>query len=615
MKPEIIYPDTKKSILLIAILAFSEIMFQLLMQISESAVTYFVYAINPQILIINFFAVFLIMLLLFFITNRVSTSYIIFTLVFDLLLTINHYKIYFRDEPLKIVDLVLINEATNIMGNYKLIPSLKIIVLTVIMAVVGWFLVKYVKKSNMRLRVRISGCIITAVLMVVSYIYVYSNTLLYDKISWVPNEYHETSVVNCKGFLYSFINSFAKLSYNKPEGYDKEVAKNLLSEYKTEDTTEEIPNVIAIMSEAFFDPQTATNLKFHTHKNPLSNYNEIKKESYYGNITVPGFAGATALTEFEFLTGNNISLIDRSMPSPYNRFINRKAFALPWYFKEKGFNTVAIHPGNRWFYNRLSVYKYLGFDKSIFLEDLDYVTEKTNYYTNDSETAKLIISEYEKHLKENPDKGYFNFTVTIQNHGPYIATETDRPERVRKIEGLDEETFNTINNYMDGLSDADNFLKEIKDFIETVDKPTVLIFFGDHLPYIDSELKGYDYMGYDITSDNLTALNRKYSTPYIICSNKAFKLKENNEGDKVIKGKGNNISSSFLATELFNYMDVSMPPFISYLNGLKEKVNIIAPWYYMTDGTLTEKIDKDLEEELSKLKILQYYNIKDYKDE
>ena len=127
MKPEIIQPDTKKSILLIAIFAFLEIIFQLLMQISETAVTYFIYAINPQILIINFFAVFLIMLLLFFITSRVSVSYIIFTVVFDLLLTINHYKIYFRDEPLKIVDLVLINEATNIMGNYKLVPSLKII--------------------------------------------------------------------------------------------------------------------------------------------------------------------------------------------------------------------------------------------------------------------------------------------------------------------------------------------------------------------------------------------------------------------------------------------------------------------------------------------------------
>ena len=85
-------------------------------------------------------------------------------------------------------------------------------------------------------------------------------------------------------------------------------------------------------------------------------------------------------TPQEFLTGINISLIDKGMPSPYNKFINKKMYALPQYFKEKGFATNAIHPGNRWFYNRLSVYKYLGFDKSTFLEDLPYVTEKINYY-------------------------------------------------------------------------------------------------------------------------------------------------------------------------------------------------------------------------------------------
>jgi len=246
---------------------------------------------------------------------------------------------------------------------------------------------------------------------------------------------------------------------------------------------------------------------------------------------------------------------------------------------------------------------------------LDFTTQKTNYYTNDSETAKLIINDYKKHLEENPDKGYFNFTVTIQNHGPYINTETERPQRILRPQGISDELFHTINNYMDGLSDADNFIEEIKDFTETLDKPTVIVFFGDHLPYFDSELKGYEAIGYDISAVDLESLNRKYSTPYIICSNKAFKNMQAEQNKKVLRGKAGNISSSFLVTAFFDYLGVEKPSYVKYLDAVKEKVNIISPHYYMQNGKLTEEIDDETKAELEKLKILQYYNMKDYYNE
>ena len=607
------YLDIKKSIILIALLSLVEVVFQLLMQISESFSTYFVYAISPQILLINFWAVFLIMLFIYFLTNRVSVSFIVFSVVFDILLIINHYKIYFRDEPLKPLDLILGRETTNIINNYQLEFSLKIVVLTLSLVFVAFILVRYVKNKRSNILLRLFYALVTVFVMALSYNFVYRSENIYNKISWIPNEYHETSVVNCKGFLYSFINNFSRMKYNKPENYSEEYAQNILENYEKETDEEEIiPNVIAIMSEAFFDPQSASELKFHPGKNPLSNYNKLKKESYYGNITVPGFAGATALTEFEFLTGINISLIDKGMPSPYNKFINKKMYALPQYFKEKGFATNAIHPGNRWFYNRLSVYKYLGFDKSTFLEDLPYVTEKINYYTTDKEATKLIIEDYKKHLIKNPDKGYFNFTVTIQNHGPYMNYETEREERVVKTPEMTDEIFNTINNYMDGLSDADNLLMEVKNFTESIDKPTVILFFGDHLPYFDSEQKGYELIGYDIKSNTVEALNRKYSTPYIICSNTAFKNELKKKNEKLKKGKGNNISSNYLMTELFDYMNVEMPPYATYLNEIKEKLNIISPHYYKFNGEFIEELPDEISKDVETLKILQYYHINDY---
>ena len=573
---EKIFLDTKKSILLIALLSAFEVIFQFLMQIGKGFTSYYVYIMNPQIVLMNFFPIFLIMLLLYFITNRVNLSFVIFSTLFDVLLIINHYKIYYRDEPLKPVDFMLGRETTNMLETYKLEFNLKIVVLTLILIITAFLLMRYIKNKKTDWRRRFLYVIITVCFMAAGYKFVYKSKNIYEKISWVPDVFNETSTVTYKGFIYSFINSFSNIRYEKPENYSEKYAKSILEPYAANEESEEmIPNVIAIMSESFFDPQSATKIQFHEGKNPLDDFNELKKEGYYGNIVVPGFGGATAYTEFEFLSGINISLIDRNMPSPYNTLINKKLYALPYYFKEKGFVTSAIHPGEKWFYNRNLVYQHMGFERTTFLTDLPYVTKKINNYTTDEETAKIIIEDYNKHLKENPDKGYFNFTVTIQNHGPYINYVTEREERIVRNGEVSDELFNTVNNYMDGLSDADDLLRQVKDFTETIDKPTVIIFFGDHLPYFDPEQKGYDFIGYDVNSQGVEALNRKQSVPYIICSNTAFKKQFMEQGKEVLQGEGDNISSNYLITELFKYMGVQMPSYIKYLEEMKGKVIIV----------------------------------------
>ena len=116
------------------------------------------------------------------------------------------------------------------------------------------------------------------------------------------------------------------------------------------------------------------------------------------------------------------------MPVPYKTFLTKKAYSLVRHFKDEGFDTVAMHPGFKWFYNRGVAYNALGFNRTIFIEDLDYKPSMTNYYANDSEAAKMIINDYSKHLETNYDKGYFNFTVTIQNHGPYMTYDTEKEE-------------------------------------------------------------------------------------------------------------------------------------------------------------------------------------------
>ena len=455
---------------------------------------------------------------------------------------------------------------------------------------------KYIKNKAPKLWIRAVGLIVTVAITFGAYVFVYSDNKIYSNTVFITNEFSEIDVANGHGFMYSLINGISKTRYQKPEGYDRETVKEILTPFKTE---EQLPNVIAIMGEAFFDIKEAKNLKFE--KNPLPTYTKLKKEGIYGDIIVPGFAGNTSSSEYEFLTGANISLIDRGMPVPYKTFMNKKVYALPRIFAKAGFDTVAMHPGHNWFYNRLMAYNCMGFSRSVFLNDLGYKTKMTNYYTDDSEAAKMIMDDYNKHLETNPDKGYFNFTVTIQNHGPYMNYDTGKERVVKRTAEMDDVCYFTLENYVQGLCDADEFLKTLKEYIEGIDKPTVIVFFGDHLPFLDSELKYYDLIGYDITGETDGAIFRNHKTPYLIFSNQAFKNDCLKNGKRVLRGKRNTISSNYLATELFSYMGVKMPPYFDFINGLKSKVNIISPKYYMSQGEFLRELPDELNEKISEL--------------
>ena len=591
--------------LLIASLMLS--VFQILLQIGSSGVMSFLDAFNPINLIINVSIFYIVTALLYFILGKAHLSFFITGLLSTILLVINHYKIHFLSVPLKASDFILGKEATGILENYTIPVSIKLIIASVVFLLLAVLFFIKIKNKAPRLWVRVVGIIITVSFAFGAYTLVYSNNKLYNKTIFVTNEFSEIDVANGHGFMYSLVNGISRTMYQKPEGYDREKVKELLTPYEGE---ESVPNVIAVMGEAFFDIREAKSLELL--KNPLPTYSKLKNEGIYGDIIVPGFAGNTSSTEFEFLTGVNISLVDKGMPVPYKTFMNKKAYAIPVFFKEKDFETVAMHPGHNWFYNRVLAYNCMGFSRSVFLSDLGYKTKMTNYYTDDSEAAKMIIDDYNRHLEENPGKGYFNFTVTIQNHGPYMNYDTGKERIVKRTDEMDDNCYFTIENYVQGLKDADNFLKTLKDYIESIKAPTVIVYFGDHLPFLDSEQKYYDLIGYDITGESDAALYRKHKTPYIIFSNQAFKNQSIKEGKRILRGKRNAISSSYLATELFSYMGVTMPAYFEYINGIKNQLNVISPSYYMSKGNFYKELPEEFSEKINTLKHLQYYNMMEY---
>ena len=551
------------------------------------------------------------MLAIYCLTNRVWISFLITHAVLLTALFVNHYKVVFRAEAFKFSDLILAGEAFNITQNYTFDFSFKMFVVTCASIFIFIAVVYAVKNKKTSFLKRSGIFVLDIALMAGLYFGIYQNKALYDWIPSFAGDYNEVSLISNKGLVYSFLNGISQSGYEAPEDYSVSKYYEILDKYEEDETNDYKPNVIAIMSEAFFDMTACDDAEFYPGLDPLPNMKELRKEGVWGDMIVPGFAGSTASTEFEFLSGANISVISESMPSVYNTYIHNSLYCIPQMFKDKGYYALGIHPGHNWFYNRESVYAKMGFDDFITIEDLPSDIKKVNYYAADSETSKLIIDNYEKHLKTS-EKPYFSFTVTIQNHGPYVSDETYEVPRYVRPQNMDDILYYTLNNYAEGLYNADELLGDVMDYINTVDKPTYLVFFGDHLPYFDENFTGYSYLGYDINSDTQEALLNKYRIPYIMCANDAAKQYMKDNDIEIMKGKQKLISSNYLSAKFLTYMGISIPKYYQFVNDLSEKISVISPNYYIENGVFTKTLSDEAQQLINDYAVLQYKNISEY---
>ena len=280
-----------------------------------------------------------------------------------------------------------------------------------------------------------------------------------------------------------------------PVAYTPEKAKQIQSQLQTyaEKTAAAPvgirPTIIVLAIEALWDITRIPGLDFPV--DPLQAF----RADYAGDVTASCFAGLTANSEFEFLTGLSISLLHDSA-CPFIK-ITRPLPALPAHLGQLGYQTTAIHSYTRTFYDRDKVYPLLGFDHFNGLEELTeqgFAREK-GWYMADEALLEPILAQL--HQTENPQLIY---TLTMQNHGPYA------PDRYAEIEidpearplfsqnlRLTDGDRQAVINYTQGVRDAGRLYERLCQQIEQLDRPVLLCAFGDHLPGI-GENSGYRMM-------------------------------------------------------------------------------------------------------------------------
>lgn len=561
-------------------------------------------------LYLNFIPIFLTCCLLYFIIGKLAWVFSICVTLLSILLTINRYKVRFRDEPLTTTDFALGKEAKNIAQGYDFTPDTMIILIIVVFLITISLAIFKVRNKRPGIATSLIGVVLTISASAVLYSTVYSNTNIYDSFYAEKNMFRKSEIVDAQGLIYSLLNDLNIESYEIPEDYSRAAVQTILKRYDNFEIPENSPNVIAVMIEAYTDVQDWENISFEN-QNPYEYYNYLKTIGCYGEIFVPGFGGATAVSEFEFLTGCNTSVISNTLPTAYNTIINSDVFSIVRIFKEMNYSTSSIHPGQPWFYNRQNVYPRMGFDTFKSVNDIPANAEKIQNYVMDHVTANMIIDDYNNHLNANPDKGYFNFTVTIQNHGQYSRDTLYYDDEFipQGTAGLTDNEYHIINNYLGGIYDADKFMKTIYEYINTIDKPTVFIIFGDHLPYLDTEEQIYAKLGLEIKENSFDSYINRHTTNYLIIGNNAYM---ETYTPRIDGHQSTLISSDYLAVKLFDYMNLPMHPFFAFKQDMMQYAPILSVAHNGTETGFNETTSEELNKFYKELKMLQYYNLMDY---
>lgn len=565
-----------------------------------------------KIFLLNFLPVLLFMLLFLFLTNRLSIAFFITSLVAVLLSLINRTKIILRQDPLVPTDFSLGTEALTIVMKMEAGSVVKYALILIAIIAIGAVLIIFIKNKKFSTLFRITGTVVVITACVTLNNTVYSNKLLYDSLP-VGSLYYLVSHYNTKGFLYSLIyqmNDTGLIDKKQPEGYKKaELLRTVENEYPAVSYSPKgAPHIVIVMGEAFSDLSNNADLDFTNYRDPLKNYNKLKKEGVSGEIISAHTGGGTSDTEFDMLTG--MSKRDEESVSYAFRLLSKPTESLASNLNTLGYKSIFIHPGTGWFYNRRNVYNLLGFEDLYFSEYFQNSPTKGGYI-NEYDTISTVINIFEEKRKQNPGEPVFEFCVSIQNHGPYENKYQTWELNFNTEADLTDSEINILSNYFQGVTDQDEGLGRLADYLNALDEPVLLLYFGDHMPSMPASLFKNIGIDFDFGGD-FNKRTELFTTPYLFWQNNEYKRQIGKLSD--IAESGKIISANYLGAELLElagYGEISS--FSKFLNILKREVPVLTKDEFITNGGYKayESLSESEKEKILLYKQWQYYKLYD----
>jgi len=567
---------------------------------------FWTYFSSPLVLLFNLLPPIALIFLLYFISGRSWVAFTFPTFFVLLLSAIQFFKVQVRGDPFVASDFALVRETLNITTYYEMIPNWKIF-FAIIFLVLGTLFCIFVLKYKLKEKpIRIGGSVAVAAVLAALYVFVYSDSQLYDKTEggFDANPWSFTERFVSRGFIYPFVHSIKYAFPVVPEGFNREEARDMLLQFEPGVIAEDRRvNIISIMLESYTDLSAFGALDFLI--DVYGPFHRIQAESISGMSVNNVSIGKTIDTERLFLTGNTRLSNMGEGTINYFRYLFSEHFSSSvnsyvHYLNSQGFHTEGFTSVAGWFYDRAAVNRHLGFQRHYFLEHFE-----------DSNQSDEFFFRTVKELYENRDTSvpYFSFNLSAQNHGPYDITGTWEPYIIDRG-NLSDEAFFALNNYLHGIFDTTWRLAGFIEWLRYDPYPVVVVVVGDHMPWMGSDNFIYAELGINVDVSTEEGFLNFFSTPYFIWANHAARQLLEND----FTGYGGSFSPSFLMGEVFNQISWQGDSYMQALRELQEVVDVIsAPTgLFRENGVFTHALSPEAQKMYNRLRQMEFYRLNNF---
>lgn len=500
---------------------------------------------TPLVFLYNAFMIFVTFSIVYLFKRRIFVRMIIGA-VWVILGIANGYILLKRVTPFNAQDLKIAGDGIALINNYC--NGFEVVVIAVgAVALLIWLISMWRRGGQYAGKIHHIAALIGIIVCGVLYTFVTNIAIdkrvvstYFGNIAFAYEDY---------GLPYCFSASLFNTGISEPNGYTKKAMAKIdkdgeLNQTAASRSSDELPNIIVVQLESYFDVANAE--FFTTSEDACPNLHNLYQNYSNGYFKVPSVGAGTANTEFEVLTGMNLRYFGPG-EYPYKTYSKKHptesaATALA----SLGYGTHALHDNTGNFYSRANVFNNMGFDTFTSKEFMNVLQTTENGWAKDEILTQHIMEAMDTTKQED-----FVFTVSVQGHGNYPETQVIENPKI-KVEGIEDEALkNKWEYYVNQVYEMDQFVGDLIKAVEERNEPSVVVFYGDHLPTMGLKAE-------DLKSRYL------YNTNYVIWDNIGLQ-----KHDK-------NIPAYQLMSEVLNRLDIHSGTVFNYHQQRKGTKNYLS---------------------------------------
>ena len=500
---------------------------------------------TPLVFLYNAFMIFVTFSIVYLFKRRIFVRMIIGA-IWVILGIANGYILLKRVTPFNAQDLKIAGDGIALINNYC--NGFEVVVIAVgTVALLIWLISMWRRGGQYAGKIHHIAALIEIIVCGVLYTFVTNIAIdkrvvstYFGNIAFAYEDY---------GLPYCFSASLFNTGISEPNGYTKKAMAKIdkdgeLNQTATSRSSDELPNIIVVQLESYFDVANAE--FFTTSEDACPNLHNLYQNYSNGYFKVPSVGAGTANTEFEVLTGMNLRYFGPG-EYPYKTYSKKHptesaATALA----ALGYGTHALHDNTGNFYSRANVFNNMGFDTFTSKEFMNVLQTTENGWAKDEILTQHIMEAMDTTKQED-----FVFTVSVQGHGNYPETQVIENPKI-KVEGIEDEALkNKWEYYVNQVYEMDQFVGDLIKAVEERNEPSVVVFYGDHLPTMGLKAE-------DLKSRYL------YNTNYVIWDNIGLQ-----KDDK-------NIPAYQLMSEVLNRLDIHSGTVFNYHQQRKGTKNYLS---------------------------------------